>query len=143
MLAWFLTSIFLYRSKLECKNLTRPTLPQRQQMFILSMKLSNSYGYPLIYCKVTRVLDCLALKDMQAFSDCLWRGNLIVIYGELLGKSCFPNCNFAVIQIVSPDSFSDNHLLLLYYPFAKISNFPSDSFPIFFFKQGQLRNQNI
>ena len=52
MLVWFLTSIFLYRSKLECKNPTMPTLPQRRQMFILSMKLSNSYGSPLIYCKV-------------------------------------------------------------------------------------------
>ena len=35
---------------------------------------------PNSYIVKSRVLIRLALKDMQAFSDCLWKGNLIVIY---------------------------------------------------------------
>ena len=36
------------------------------------------------------VLACLVYKHMLVFSDYLWKGNLMVIYCERLGKSWFP-----------------------------------------------------
>ena len=54
---------------------------------------------PVQYMKTTssehavksQVLSCLVLKPMQAFSDCLWRGYLILIYCDLLTKPLFLN----------------------------------------------------
>ena len=34
---------------------------------------------------------------MLAFTDCLWRGNLMFIYRDLLGKSWFPNQKHTLI----------------------------------------------
>ena len=39
----------------------------------------------------SRVLTPLVKKHMQAFSDCLWRGFLVLMYCDLLTKSWFPN----------------------------------------------------
>ena len=38
-----------------------------------------------------RLLTRLILKHMQVFSDCLWRGFLILIYCDILTKSLFSN----------------------------------------------------
>ena len=39
----------------------------------------------------SRFLTRLVQKHMQAFSDCLWRGFLILMYCDFLTKSWFPN----------------------------------------------------
>ena len=49
------------------------------------------------FTEKSRVLARLVLKQMQAFSDYLWRGNLIVIYCDLLGKGWFPNYTHALL----------------------------------------------
>ena len=40
----------------------------------------GSFAYYIVYTVKSQVLARLVLKHMQAFSDCLWRGNLMVIY---------------------------------------------------------------
>ena len=48
----------------------------------------------------------LILKHMTAYSDCLWRGNVFLIYCDLLWKSWFPYYKHALILLTLRYIFS-------------------------------------
>ena len=65
-------------------------LIRRELNLFLKFKV---YFFLSIYRIKLRVLAHLFLKHMQAFSDCLWKGFLMLMYCDLLAKNWFLNYN--------------------------------------------------